>query len=154
MLEPNLEDIESVKKELGLHRKAYDGKLFEAVAPLMSALADELHRRPDQAIDVRAVDYVDSVQERQPRNVIRLVKTDGTLSDPKVVTGSSTPSAGTERLSIASDNVGVTATISEIERLELVEKVRIDSQRITIRHESATGNAVVDFPVVTVLEED
>ena len=44
MLEPNLEDIESVKKELGLHRKAYDGKLFEAVAPLMSALADELHK--------------------------------------------------------------------------------------------------------------
>lgn len=108
----------------------------------------------DQAIDVDDVSYVNSVVNRQPRNIVRLHKTDGTISDPKVITGSSKPSPGVERLSITPATVGVTATTAEISRLEYINKVRFDSDKIVIRHTDAIGSARVIVPVREVLEED
>lgn len=108
----------------------------------------------DQAIDVSAVNYVDSIQSRQPRNIIRVVKTDGTTSDPKLVTGASIPSEGTERLSIATDTVGINASVAEVDRIEYIEKVRIDTDTIRIQHIDGNGTATVTFPVIAVLESD
>lgn len=108
----------------------------------------------DQSIDVSDVSYSDSVQSRQPRNVIRIHKTDGTFSDPKLVTGASKPSPGVERLSISPDDTGITALIADVERIEYIEKVRLDSDIVRITHLDGNGTALVTFPVKTVLEED
>lgn len=108
----------------------------------------------DASIDVEAVNYVDSVQSRQPRNIIRVVKTDGTASDPKLVTSATAPSAGVERLSISPDTVGITAAVADVERIEYIEKVRIDTDQIKITHYDGKGGASCLFPVITVLEED
>lgn len=108
----------------------------------------------DAVIDVSAVDYVDSVQQRQARNIVRITKTDGTQSDPLLVTGSSKPSVGVERLSVAPLTAGITAVVADIDRIEYIEKVRMNTDRIKIRHFDANGSAIVTFPVMSVLEED
>lgn len=108
----------------------------------------------DQVFDVDDVQYVSAVRNRQPRNIVRLHKFDGTATSPKLITGSSVPAPGTERLSIAPDTVGETATVAEIQRLEIIEKVRLDRDDIVIRHFDALGTAQVRAPIRTVLEED
>jgi len=108
----------------------------------------------DAVIDISDVSYVDSVVQRQPRNIIRVTKTDGTQSDPLVITGSSKPSTGVERLDFGGTVTGITAVLADIDRIEYIEKVRINTDRIKIRHFDANGTAVVTFPVMTVLEED
>jgi hypothetical protein len=108
----------------------------------------------DQSIDITDVSYVDSIQSRQPRNILRVHLTDGTTSDPKLITGASKPSTGVERLSLAPDTVGINATTAEISRIELIEKVRLNTDRIRITHFDANGSATVTFPVIAVLESD
>ncbi len=108
----------------------------------------------DEAVTVIDVDYVNKVAQRQPRNVIRVVGTDGTVSDPKLVTGSSKPGAGQETISIAPDNIGVTIALENIERIEYIKKSRIDTDTIEINHLDSNGKAAITFPVITVLEGD
>lgn len=108
----------------------------------------------DTVIDIVDVDYVNLVANRQPRNVVRVVKTDGTKSDPKLVTSSSKPSAGVERLDLDADTVGIDVALADIDRIEYVKKSRLDTDVVTIRHFNSSGKAKVFFPVVTVLEAD
>jgi hypothetical protein len=50
--------------------------------------------------------------------------------------------------------VGVTATVEQVERVEYIQKVRIDADRVSIRHIDSNGKAIISMPVRAVLEED
>ncbi len=108
----------------------------------------------DQAVTVVDADYVNLVNQRQPRNVIRIVPKSGAASTPKLVTGSSKPAAGQETISIAPDTAGVTIALADIDRIEYVKKSRFDTDRIEINHFNSNGKAAIYIPVVTVLEGD
>jgi len=146
----NRTDLWTLRKLLhalgGRHTSFWLPTFHEDLEPVANILTG------DGAIDVSAVSYSDSVQSRAGRNVIRIILKDGTKSDPKLITGVSSPSAGVERLSIAPDTAGVTASIADIERIEFVEKVRFDSDVPELRHFDALGSAQVGIPVKVVLE--
>lgn len=118
---------------------------MEVVADITSA---------DTAITIKDVDYTNLVAQRSPRNVIRLVQVDGTAGDPKLVTASSKPGAGEESISISPDTMGQTVAIADIDRVEYIKKTRFDTDRVEIRHLDSAGNALIQIPVVTVLEGD
>lgn len=103
-------------------------------------------------VDVTDVQYSTLVQQAQPRDIIRIVKTDGTKSDPKEITGSSIPVAGTDRLSIAPATWGINADVEDIERIEYIHKVRLDTDRIRMRFTDANGNMTVGIQTKEVLE--
>ncbi len=103
-------------------------------------------------IDVTDVKYSTVVNERQSRNVIRVVKTDGTKSAPKLITSATSPSPGVDRLSIAGDTWGIDALVADIERVEYVHKVRFDSDRVRMRFKDASGNMSVGIQTKEVLE--
>jgi len=98
------------------------------------------------------VQYSTLVRNRQPRNVIRVVLKDGTVSDPKEVTGSSIPVAGTDRLDITPDTWGITVALADIERVEYVHKVRLDSDTIRMRFSQGDGNMRVGIQTKEVLD--
>ena len=104
------------------------------------------------SIDVVDVQYSTLVRNRQPRNVIRVVLKDGTVSDPKEVTGSSIPVAGTDRLDITPDTWGITVALADIERVEYVHKVRLDSDTIRMRFSQGDGNMRVGIQTKEVLD--
>lgn len=145
----DLEDIRGLLHALSGRRVSFyiptefpDFELLASVAP------------SDQSITVTDIEYVNFVKQRQARNVLRLVSKDGTISAPKLITGSSKPTAGQETISIAPDTFGVTIALADILRAEYVQKVRIDTDRIQIKHLDPAGKATVFFPIVTVLEPD
>jgi hypothetical protein len=118
---------------------------LEAISNIASA---------DQAITVADIDYTNLIQRRQPRDLLRVVATDGTKSTPKLITGSSKPSPGEELISISPDTVGITVAVENVDRVEYIEKSRIDTDRIMIRHLDSAGKSMSTFPVVSVLEGD
>lgn len=90
------------------------------------------------------------VQGKQPRDVLRLVLKDGTKVIRTVV--SSTELSLTEE-SVTVDAVwGVNALVEEIERVEYILKVRMDSDEVVFNHFDALGQATVTVPVRTVLD--
>jgi hypothetical protein len=94
--------------------------------------------------------YTDFVQSRQPRDVIRLVLTDGTTVVRQVLTSSELDS-DTEQLTVDSA-WGVDALVSEIEYIDYVEEVRFDTDEITIIHTDGLGQATIKIPVIAVFE--
>ncbi len=104
------------------------------------------------SVDVTDVQYSTLVQQRQPRDIIRIVLKDGTVSDPKVVTGSTIPTPGTDRISISPDTWGVDAAPADIERIEYVHKVRLDSDKISMRFRHSNGNMRVGIQTKEVLD--
>jgi hypothetical protein len=94
--------------------------------------------------------YTTLVQERKPRDAIQLVLKDGTKV-ARNITDSEVISSTEERVQV--DAVwGVNATLAQIERVEFVTKVRMNSDDVQIVHEDALGRASVTVPVIGVLE--
>lgn len=101
-------------------------------------------------LDISNIGYTKFVQSRQPRNVIRLTKTDGTVV-VRTVVGAAEIDSETEQLTIDSA-WGVGATLDEIERIDYLEKARFNSDDIQITHLEGSGTAKSTVPVITVLE--
>ena len=108
----------------------------------------------DTAIQVVDVDYSTLVQERRSRDIARVVLKDGTDSGPLLITGSSSGTPGEETISFSPDTIGLTATVDQVDRVEYIQKIRIDSDKIKIEHLDAAGKALISFPIKTVLEND
>jgi hypothetical protein len=102
------------------------------------------------ALNFENIGYTDFIQSRQPYDVIRLVKTDGTKVIRNVL--SSSELSETEEQITVDAAWGVNATIAEIERVDFIEKVRFDSDNIRITHRNSRGDAVIRGPVVSVLD--
>jgi len=102
------------------------------------------------AIDVEDVQYSTLVQERQARNTIRVVLKDGTVSDPVVVTASTITAPGVDRLTVT-PAINVTATVDEIERVEYVHKVRLDTDKVSMSFKDSNGNMRVGIQTKEVL---
>lgn len=144
-----LENVRALLHALSGRRVAFYSptfaKDFDLVNPLTAA---------DTAIQVVDVKYSTLINGARPRDIVRIVLKDGTDSGPLLVTGSSSGAPGEETISFSPDTVGVTATIEEVERVEYVQKVRLDSDAVQIRHFDSAGKAVITFPIKAVLEND
>jgi hypothetical protein len=106
----------------------------------------------DQTIDVTDVGYSQLVDGAQPRDIVRIVKTDGTKSNPLPITSSSSPSAGVDRLSFSPTAVGIDCTIAEVDRIEYIHKARWNSDKVRMIFEHASGNMRASIPTMEVLE--
>jgi hypothetical protein len=101
-------------------------------------------------IDVVNVGYTANVNARTPRNVIRLVTTAG-VSYTKTIASAAVISPTVERLTVSSA-WGADVAQADIARIDLVEKVRMDSDDVTISHLDSNGQATIGFPVRSVIE--
>lgn len=99
---------------------------------------------------VENVGYTRFVQNRQPRNVVRVVPVSGTPMIRTVVS-SVVNDENTETLTVDS-NWNATYQPDEILRIDYVEEVRWASDSISIRHGAGGGNAKITGPVRTVNE--
>lgn len=102
-------------------------------------------------MDVANVGYTQFVRNRQPKNEIRVNFVDGSTPLLRTVTGSSSPSPSVDQL-IVDVNWPSTITPAEISRVEYVEKVRFDTDRIRIEYDPAGLLAYLVAPVKAVLE--
>jgi hypothetical protein len=100
---------------------------------------------------IRNVGYTNFVRSRQPKNVIRVVPATGLGSPFLRTVASSTISDATQENITITTTWPSTLTTAQIQRIEFVEKVRMDSDAIRISHRR--GNArYIDVPVRAVLE--
>lgn len=102
------------------------------------------------AMNIANVGYSRFVANRQPRDRIRITRTNGDVLIRQIV-DSGTLDAETETLTVDT-NWPETITPEEIRFVDLIELVRIDSDTIQIEHGDANGLATVTFPVRTVLQ--
>lgn len=100
-------------------------------------------------MDVQNVGYAQFVQERQPKNVVRVNFVDGSTPLLRGVTGSSMVSATVEQLTL-DGSWPSTITPAEVSRVDFVEKLRLDSDRIEFQHDRE--RAYMTAPVRTVFE--
>lgn len=99
---------------------------------------------------VTNVGYNQFVRQRPARNVIRVVPNQGTPPIIKNVTAS-VDGGATETLTINGTwSSGLTP--AQVDRVEFVEKVRLDSDRVRIDYALGDRTAKITAPVLTVLE--
>ena len=104
----------------------------------------------NDSMDITNIGYTQFVQSRQPKNVLRLTKTDGTVL-LRTISSSVIVDTTTETLTL--DSTWPTAiTVDEIERVELVEKVRFDTDRIRIQYGLNGSLAHMVVPLKAVFE--
>lgn len=99
---------------------------------------------------IENVGYNRFVQNRSPKDEFRIVLKNGTLLE-RTVSSSNEISSTSEQITF-DDTWPSTITVDEIERVEILEKVRIDTDNIVISHENTIGQAKISFPVRVVLE--
>lgn len=102
------------------------------------------------AFDVVDVGYR-GISSRPDRSVVRIVLKDGTKLGPFNVSGVTTPSAGVERVQIATA-VGQAVTVAELDRIEVVERVRLAGDSVRIEHLNSWGKARIFAPVESAVE--
>lgn len=97
-------------------------------------------------LTIEACGYTDFAQGR--RGKIRVHLTSGSVIE-RVVLSSVYISSTVERLTV-NEEWGETATAGEIDRIEYLDLVRLDSDDIVITHQNAIGNARCEVPVAFV----
>lgn len=99
---------------------------------------------------VENVGYAKFVQSRPARAAVQVVKTDGTRVARKVVTAVEIDT-NVEQITV---DVSFPATIlkADVLRVEYLEKVRLDSDTVVIRHLDGLGSAEARVPVKAVYE--
>jgi hypothetical protein len=102
-------------------------------------------------LTIRNIGYNRLIQDRLPKKDLRIVLKDGTESAVLTVQSSTEVSSTTEQITV-SPAFGITADPDDIERVEYIEKVRMDSDEVKIKHTNGIGQAVVTVPVVGVPE--
>lgn len=104
----------------------------------------------EATIDIDHVEYTRFVNAASPRNVIRVTFTDGTDLTREIV-GASEVSDTVEELTL--DNTWpANRTVAEIERIELFELSRFDTDVFTFRF-LTPHKAIVTAPTVTVFDD-
>lgn len=94
--------------------------------------------------------YTQFVTQRVPRDVIRVVRKVGAPLIRTVI-GSTILSADEERVQVDS-TWGVDISLDEIDFVDYLTKVRLDSDEVTITHGKSIGEALVVAPLIEVLE--
>ena len=90
------------------------------------------------------------IDAAQPFDAVLVRLTDGT-EITRALTSSLEVDADEEQLFI-SGTWGVDATPAEIDFVCVVQKVRLDSDEVTITHRDGIGGATISFPFVSVLD--
>lgn len=101
-------------------------------------------------MDVTNVGMDRFVQEKQPRNVIRVVFKDGSTPLIRTVLASTLISNTVERLTMDSTWPSLIDK-DDIKQVEYVQKLRFDTDRIQIQHQRGANFIKVQAPVKTVL---
>lgn len=101
-------------------------------------------------ITVQNAGYTRFVKNRAPKNLIAVIQTDGTVLT-RTVSSSAEVDANTEQLQ-ADVAFPSTIPVADIKRIEFYELVRFDTDRFTIEHQDALGNARLNAPVRVVFE--
>lgn len=94
----------------------------------------------DDDLFVENVGYTQYVFQRQPKNVVRVTFNNGDPALLRTVVDSEEVSATQERLEMDA-NWPSTYQVADVDRIEFVEKVRFDSDRLKIRHFGGAGHA-------------
>lgn len=102
------------------------------------------------SIIITNVGYARYGKQRTPKVDIRIILKDGTIFT-RTITNSAEVDAATEQLTLSA-TIGQNIDPDDVSRIEFLEKVRIDTDDITIQHADANGTAKVGFPVKGVLE--
>jgi len=103
-----------------------------------------------QTIKVENFGYTVFIKNQQPRNIIQVIKNDGTKIIRTVTT--SIENSPTEETLTVDSTWGTDVALADFTRVEFIEEVRMDSDDVTITHTSGIGDATVRVPVVAVLE--
>ena len=102
-------------------------------------------------IDVTNVGYQQFVRDRQPKNVIRVNFVDGSSPLIRTVTGSTMTSSTVDQLTL-DGTWPSTITPAEVSKVDYLEKVRFDTDRIRMSFDSSGHRARMIAPVKTVFE--
>jgi hypothetical protein len=103
------------------------------------------------ALTISNIGYTRFIRQRQPLNVIRVAFTTGAPALLRTVLGSVEVGANEETLTL-NGTWPSTFTPAQVERIDFVEKVRIDDDRIRIQFQQNGNSARVTTPVVAVFE--
>jgi hypothetical protein len=101
---------------------------------------------------VQNVGYTNFVRSRQPKNVIRVVPVAGSGSPFLRTILSSTINTPIQETITVDSAWPSTLTPAQVDMISFVEKVRLDSDEIVIRHERSGHSKRILAPVRTVLE--
>jgi len=97
----------------------------------------------------RNVGFADFVGVKLPRNALRVVLRDGTKIARTILTATEIDSL-TEQVTVDAA-WGVNAAIADVDYVDFVEKVRIDSDEVRITHLNSPGQATIELPIKAVL---
>lgn len=103
------------------------------------------------SLTITNVGYARFVRQRANRDLIRITATDGTVIWRRI-TASAELSATQEQLTVSS-GWDATRTIDQIQRIDIVSNVRIDSDRVELLHFDSAGESRITFPVREVFDE-
>ncbi len=104
-----------------------------------------------QTMNVENVGFAQFAQAQSPsRSILRVIETDGTIHTRDIESAAEVD-AENEQL-VVDTSWPNDIEIVDIKRIEYVELVRIDTDRITISHLNAFGEAEITFPVKAVFE--
>lgn len=108
-----------------------------------------------QIVDIGNIDYVRYVQNRGPKNVIRVSFNNGDADEIHVIESSAAHPTDSEqeRLTIASPGWTLSHALNTIERVEFLELCRMDADRFTLRFEGAT-EVRMNAPLRVVFDDD
>jgi hypothetical protein len=100
---------------------------------------------------IKNINYVRFAQDRTPKKDFKITFTDDSSLTRSI--SSSTETSATEETLTLNDTWPANRNVSEIDRVEFLEPVRMASDSVTIEH-GALGQARITFPVVTVFDHD
>jgi hypothetical protein len=104
----------------------------------------------DTVVNIVNNGYTTYTDARQPRNVIRIVLTNGTAYT-KNIADAAEVSSSTEQITLTTP-IGADVAVADIERIEILELVRSANDDFAIQHSDGLGQASISFPVKTVFE--
>lgn len=127
-------------RQVSLYAPTYNDDLL-VVATLTSGT---------NTMDVEHCDYSRFVQSRHPKKIIRVTFTDGTTAI-KSISSAVEVSSTVERLTVDS-NWGTTKTAAQVQRVEFIEPIRLNTDVVRIKHDTQVGAARIEVPYITVIE--
>lgn len=101
-------------------------------------------------LNFRNFGFTKFVKAHAPRAAVRLVLLNGTRVS-RAINSAAEVDATTEQI-VVSSAWGVDATPAEIDRVDFIERTRLDTDEVQIRHQSCLGDAIMAVPVKAVLE--
>lgn len=102
-------------------------------------------------MNIKYIGYTQFVRNRQPKNLVRIVLTDGTTIIRTII-GSTIAIANVKETITVDATWAANVAVASVSRIEYVEKVRQDSDDVTIQYLAGDLNARVTVPVKTVID--